>query len=165
MRNSKNLQEAAEGHEYFSSKTYGHDAGFSCCFRQWRAQSHCRFLHGYAFKVKMIFSATTLDERNWVMDFGALKDVKEYIRTMFDHKTLVAQDDPELGTMQGLDQRGLIQLMEVTDVGCEAFALMIFKAVKSAVQEYNLEHQTAIYLRGVEVHEHAGNMASYMVKP
>lgn len=156
---------AAEGHEYFSSKTYGHDAGFSCCFRQWRAESHCRFLHGYAFKVKMLFSATTLDERNWVMDFGALWPIKDYIKTMFDHKTIVAQDDPELGTMQSLAQRELIQLVEVNEVGCEAFAQLIFKAVKLEVQDYNKKHNTAIYLRGVEVSEHDGNSASYMVKP
>ena len=32
-----------------STKTYGHEEGLSCCFRQWRAtHSHCRLLHGYA---------------------------------------------------------------------------------------------------------------------
>lgn len=31
---------------YQSTKTYGHDRGFSCAFRQWRADSHCRLIHG-----------------------------------------------------------------------------------------------------------------------
>lgn len=157
---------APDGYEYFSSKTYDHDAGFSCCFRQWRAEhSHCKYLHGYAFKVKMFFSATTLDKQGWVMDFGALNETKEYIRMIFDHKTVVAQDDPELGTFQGLNQRGLIQLVEMNRVGCEAFAEHIFKAVKTRVQEYNTKRDTSVYLRGVEVSEHDGNSASYMVKP
>ena len=33
---------------YRSSKTYGHEIGLSAAFRQWRAQSHCRLIHGYA---------------------------------------------------------------------------------------------------------------------
>lgn len=159
-------QVAPDGYEYFSSKTYDHDAGFSCCFRQWKAEhSHCRFLHGYAFKVKMLFSATTLDQRGWVMDFGALKSIKEHLRQIFDHKTVVAEDDPELGTMQALEQRGLIQLVVLPHVGCEAFAEIIFGLVKDHVQSYNKQHDLDVWLRGVEVSEHGGNSASYMVKP
>ncbi|SVB70610.1 uncharacterized protein METZ01_LOCUS223464, partial [marine metagenome] len=26
---------------YQSTKTYGNEVGLSCCFRQWRADSHC----------------------------------------------------------------------------------------------------------------------------
>ena len=51
---------------YNSTKTYGHDVGLSCSFRQWRAQSHCSKVHGYALSVKFTFAAEKLDERNWV---------------------------------------------------------------------------------------------------
>ena len=37
------------------TKTYGHDLGLSCCFRQWGASSHCRFLHGYALSFSFTF--------------------------------------------------------------------------------------------------------------
>ena len=35
---------------FLSSKKYGHDRGLSTAFRQWRADSHCRFMHGYSLE-------------------------------------------------------------------------------------------------------------------
>src|SRR4051812_22439004 len=88
---------APAGYRFGSTKTYPHSIGLSCCFRQWRAlHSHCRFLHGYALQVKLTFVAQTLDERNWVVDFGGLKDIKERLTELLDHKTIVARDDPEI---------------------------------------------------------------------
>ena len=41
-----------------STKTYGHEEGLSCCFRQWRAtHSHCRLLHGYALSFRLTFAS------------------------------------------------------------------------------------------------------------
>lgn len=48
---------------YRSTKTYGHEIGLSAAFRQWRAESHCRFVHGYALAVKFVFEAGELDAR------------------------------------------------------------------------------------------------------
>ena len=45
-------------------------------FRQWRADSHCKFLHGYSFEFEFEFGAHELDERNWVVDFGGLKELE-----------------------------------------------------------------------------------------
>src|SRR5918993_5827328 len=82
---------------YRSTKTYDHTEGLSCCFRQWRAShSHCRLVHGYALAFKFVFATFELDERNWCFDFGGLKPVKAWLKDLFDHTMLVAQDDPEL---------------------------------------------------------------------
>jgi 6-pyruvoyltetrahydropterin/6-carboxytetrahydropterin synthase len=57
---------------YRSIKTYGHNEGLSCCFRQWRAtHSHCRLIHGYALAFKLVFATRELDERNGVSILGA----------------------------------------------------------------------------------------------
>ena len=71
-----------------STKTYGHDLGFSVAFRQWRAQSHCRLLHGYSLAFRFEFAAEELDPRNWVVDFGGLKGLKAMLEQNFDHKTV-----------------------------------------------------------------------------
>ena len=49
----------------------------SCAFRQPRAKSHCRFIHGYRLVAKFWFSCNELDENNWVVDFGSLKGLKD----------------------------------------------------------------------------------------
>ena len=55
---------------YQSTKQFGQDLGLSCCFRQWRAESHCNQLHGYAIAIRLVFEAEELDVRRWVVDFG-----------------------------------------------------------------------------------------------
>ena len=56
--------------KYYSLKKYGHERGLSAAFRQWRADSHCKFLHGYSLEFEFEFGADELDEKNWVVDFG-----------------------------------------------------------------------------------------------
>ena len=55
----------------------------SCAFRQPQAKSHCRFLHGYQLTAKFWFESDQLDENNWVVDFGALKGLKELLKNQF----------------------------------------------------------------------------------
>ena len=46
---------------------------FSTCFRQFKSESHCKFLHGYALKFKLFLNAKHWI-KNWVQDFGFLKE-------------------------------------------------------------------------------------------
>jgi 6-pyruvoyltetrahydropterin/6-carboxytetrahydropterin synthase len=142
-----------------STKQYGHDIGLSCCFRQHRAESHCALLHGYAIAVKLTFRANELDHRNWVQDFGGLKEVKSYLQRTFDHKLLVASDDPDLDTISGLQGLGIAEVIVVENVGCEAFAKMIFDAVKYHI--LRLDQDRRVVLESVEVKEHGANSAIY----
>src|SRR5215207_8018651 len=82
------------GVAYQVTKTYGHERGLSCCFRQPQAQSHCALMHGYAVAVSLTFEAHRL-ENHWVLDFGGLKPVEAWLKWLFDHTLLVACDDPE----------------------------------------------------------------------
>jgi 6-pyruvoyltetrahydropterin/6-carboxytetrahydropterin synthase len=141
---------------YISTKTYGHEVGLSCAFRQWKASSHCRYLHGYALAVKFVFCAEKLDYRNWVVDFGRLGDVKTWLQEMFDHKTLIAHDDPALEDFRELHRQGLIRLNEVPAVGCEAFAEQIFNYVHDWLLP---RHGQRVQLLSVEVREHGANSA------
>jgi 6-pyruvoyltetrahydropterin/6-carboxytetrahydropterin synthase len=148
---------------FYASKTYTHAEGLSCCFRQWRAShSHCRFLHGYALAVEIRFVADRLDDRRWVIDFGGMKEIKELLRDLFDHKTLIAADDPELPRFHEIHDAGLIDLRVVPDVGCEAFAFLIHEHVKTWMIRYEPEHGSrSLSVESVEVREHAGNAARY----
>lgn len=144
---------------FLSTKTYNHNIGLSCAFRQWRAKhSHCRFMHGYALSVRLNFKGQ-LNDRNWVYDFGDLKFVKEFLQNTFDHKTVVAEDDPELETFKQLEEKGLIQLVIMPHVGCEKFAEYICKQIAPTIQVNSNER---VKLMSVEVREHSGNSAIYI---
>ncbi len=144
---------------YRSTKSYGHAEGLSCAFRQWRAtHSHCRLVHGYALAFKIVFVTHELDEHNWCFDFGGLKPIKAWLHEMFDHRFLVAADDPEIERFKQLDDHGLIALRVVPAVGCEAVARMVFDHVAEFVAETTGRR---VWLEQVEVREHSGNSAIY----
>ena len=81
-------------YKYVSTKEY-HNA-FPVAYRQWRADSHCNLIHGYAFSMKFYFGTNALDVRNWAADYGGSKELKKVLEDQFDHTLLVAQDDPEM---------------------------------------------------------------------
>ncbi len=143
---------------YRSIKTYDHAEGLSCCFRQWRAESHCRMIHGYALAFRFVFATHELDERNWCFDFGGLKPVKAWLKHMFDHTLIVAEDDPERAALEELAARGLADIRILPAVGCEATARHVHAYVARYVKE-----QTGgrVWLESVEVREHGGNAAVY----
>lgn len=144
---------------YRSSKTYGHDIGLSAAFRQWRADSHCRFIHGYALSVHLEFEADELDERNWVVDFGSLKSFKQILQDTFDHKLLVAQDDPHWVEFQALEQAGLAQVVIVDATGCEAFAKLIYEGAEVWLKDAG--YGDRVRMHHVTVREHGANSATY----
>ncbi len=130
----------------------------STAFRQWRAQSHCRLIHGYRLQCKLWFSAESLDDNNWVYDFGGCKEIKKILEKQFDHTTCVAEDDPELQTFKDLDSKAMIDLRIMPAVGIEKTAEWVFNTVNNYVRSTTKDRVDVIK---VEVWEHEGNSAIY----
>jgi 6-pyruvoyltetrahydropterin/6-carboxytetrahydropterin synthase len=141
--------------------------GFSCVFRQWKAEgTHCRFLHGYGVSFKVWFEGE-LDEKNWVWDFGGMKrdngtidgmNPKALMDYMFDHTTLIAEDDPYLEGWKAMDHHGLIQLRVIPHVGAERFAEFVFNKINDFVKA---ETDNRVRVTKVEFMEHNKNSAIY----
>lgn len=146
--------------KYQVTKTYGHSLGLSACFRQHRTDTHCRFLHGYALSFKLIFEASTLDAKNWVVGFGDLKPVKKFLEETFDHKTVVAVDDPLMELFLHMQEIGLIDMIVLPRVGCEAFAELTYNKVSNIL--LNLHPENDVKLFSVECREHEGNSAIFI---
>lgn len=144
---------------YRSTKRYGHEIGLSAAFRQWRAESHCRLIHGYALAVKFVFASDELDVRNWVVDFGSLKSLKGWLENTFDHTLLVAEDDPCKLELLALDSMGVARVVLVDATGCEAFAKLIFQCAQVWLKDNG--YSPRCWLESVEVSEHGANSAIY----
>lgn len=148
---------------YQSTKTYGHELGLSACFRQWRAESHCRFLHGYSLSFKVVFEADELDYRNWVVDFGSLKSFKAILESTFDHTLIIAENDPHKGALLALQDMGLAQVRVLPRVGCEAFAEYVAGVLD--VWLHDNGYAPRVRVVSVECREHGANSAVYMPEP
>jgi 6-pyruvoyltetrahydropterin/6-carboxytetrahydropterin synthase len=140
-------------------KRYGHEEGWSCTFRQWRADhSHCKFIHGYPLAFEFTFECDSLDARNWVFDFGGLKELKEWLKDTFDHKMLVAEDDPLLELFQSLKSHAVADIVVVPATSCEAFAELAFRYATDILAS----EEPRVRLHSVKVSEHGGNSAIYL---
>jgi 6-pyruvoyltetrahydropterin/6-carboxytetrahydropterin synthase len=119
-------------------------------------------LHGYALAFTFTFEAEKLDDRNWVMDFGGLKDLKTWLVENFDHRLLVAKDDPQLALIQALHATKIANVHVVSNVGCEAFAQMAFEHANFLLTLGQLTGDKGrVMLTEVICHEHEGNSAGY----
>lgn len=146
---------------YTVTKKYGHEEGLSCVFRQPKAESHCRFLHGYALAFTFTFSAVELDERNWVVDFGAFKRLREKLHHMFDHTVVLAQGDPHLHTLSDTFQDLRIADVRVLpEVGCEAFARWAYHEAKHCLLTAGISSRVRVL--SCTVAEHGANSATYL---
>jgi 6-pyruvoyltetrahydropterin/6-carboxytetrahydropterin synthase len=144
---------------YYSTKHYGHNIGLSAVFRQPNADhSHCHLLHGYSLAFTFTFACKELDNKNWVVDFGGLKQLKAWLEDSFDHKLVVDKKDPALSTMIELEARGLAEVRVFDGVGAEKFAEHAWSFADDLVYEMT---NGRCWCAKVEVAEHGANSAIY----
>ena len=143
---------------FLSGKTYTHSTGHSCAFRQWRADSHCNLIHGYALQFELTFGSTGLDEKNWVVDFGGLKPLKQWLEDTFDHKVVLDADDPHLQDFLELENKGLAQITILDGVGAEKFALHAWMFADKLVREMT---DGRCWCEMAECSEHGSNSAIF----
>ena len=140
-------------------KRYGHDIGLSAVFRQPKADhSHCHLLHGYSLAFTFTFACRELDEKNWVVDFGGLKQLKNWLEDSFDHKVVVDSADPKIDILYMLEQQGLAELTVMEGVGAEKFAQHAYDFADNLVYEMTGGRCWCVK---VEVAEHGSNSAIY----
>lgn len=130
----------------------------SCAFRQPNADSHCKYLHGYRLTAKFWFEAKHLDNNNWVVDFGGLKELKRMLQAQFDHTTCISKDDSHVSKFQELDRAGVLDLRLMDGVGIEKFAEWCHAAADNFVSILTNMRCSCVK---VEMFEHENNSAIY----
>lgn len=145
---------------YYSTKRFG---PISTGHRQWKDDGHCRYVHGYGRTMKIVFGASSLDAKMWVVDFGGLKDFKKWLESQWDHRLLIASDDPELETFKELHKKELIDL-NIMDVkkgygpGIEASCKFVYDHLNPIIVSSS---EGRCWVKSVEIWEHENNSAIY----
>jgi len=146
-------------YKYTSTKEFI-DA-FPVAYRQWRADSHCNLIHGYALSVKLHFGTNRLDVRHWAADYGGMGELRERLEDQFDHVLLVAEDDPELPVLLELGKKGLAKVNVLPRLGCESIAELIYEYINTVFipDMWGPGEADRLWCYRVEVRETATNMA------
>lgn len=146
----------SERYRYTSTKTYRQIA--PCAYRQHKADSHCNKIHGYAFSFHVEFSTNELDARNWCVDYGSLRPLKDKLEEWFDHAMLVAEDDPLKEHLLKLGELGLAKITLVEKTGCEGLADFLYDYINEQfLPTYG--YGDRVWCTRVEVRETDNNMA------
>lgn len=130
--------------------------------RQWRDDGHCAWAHGYGRYVEFTFSGD-VDERQWVLDFGDLKDVKKWIESQWDHRLLLASDDPLLEHFLALQDLGGVNV-NVMDVkqgwgpGIEGSCKFLYDNIQPMIDK---KTEYRVDIECVRIWEHENNSAMY----
>lgn len=144
---------------YLSTKHYGHNIGLSSVFRQPNADhSHCHLLHGYSLAFTFTFGCKELDNKNWAVDFGGLKEIKAWLEDHFDHKVAVDKDDPHMDKMRELEEMDIAELRIFDGVGAEKFAYHAFVFADELIRR---KSNNRCWVESVECAEHGANSAIY----
>ena len=132
--------------------------------RQWRDDGHCAWVHGYGRYIQFTFEGD-LDERQWVMDFGDLKDVKQWLEEQWDHRVMIASDDPQLDKLKEMHDLNIMNI-NVMDVekgwgpGIEASCKFVYDHVQPIITQ---KTNGRVKITKVEIWEHERNSAVYTV--
>tara|TARA_R110000796_G_scaffold666_1_gene2503 strand:- start:3102 stop:3572 length:471 start_codon:yes stop_codon:yes gene_type:complete len=127
----------------------------SCAFRQPKALSHCRMLHGYKLYAKFTFGCKELDKNHWVIDFGGLKGLKYKLEQQFDHTTCIAADDPQMELFKQMHLNGICDLRVMRNgTGIERIAEWCYDVGKEHIEGMT---NYRCWVKQVEVWEHEKN--------
>jgi 6-pyruvoyltetrahydropterin/6-carboxytetrahydropterin synthase len=128
---------------------------FPCVHRVWNGSDRLRVLHGYCRSIVLVFGAADLDPLTGVVvDFSSFAEIKRVLTNQFDHTTIVAADDPELGLFQDMAARGIVDLRIMAQSGIEGAAAWILSTVGPMVSS---ESNGRVELVEVEVRENEKN--------
>ena len=123
------------------------------------SSGHCAQVHGYDRSVEFTFAGDP-DEHGWIVPFGGLKPVKNFLEYYFDHVTVLPADDPRLKNIpkEMTDSDGLLGTLRVlpSGVSMEMSSLFIWEHVNAYI--YHIT-QGRCYVERVRVYEHERNDA------
>lgn len=148
--------------KYITTKRYGHERGYSIAYRQYLADSHCSFIHGYSLAFHLEFESETIDVRNWCVDYGSLKTFKHFLDDHFDHKFLAVRTDPHFSKFEELHKLKVLDLVEVEKTGCEGLSEFLYNYLNDIWLPENGYRSEAhsVWCRKVTVFETPENSSS-----
>lgn len=94
----------------------------------------CRFPHGHTRRVDVVLSSETLDERDMVCDFKAIKLAVGAFIDRFDHAMAVNSDDPRVDDLRAASGDRIL-VFEGEDPTTEAMARVIFEHLAGVIAD------------------------------
>jgi 6-pyruvoyltetrahydropterin/6-carboxytetrahydropterin synthase len=137
------------------SKTY-RDIPLS--HRQPFHEGRCSRLHGHSWSITLTFEASELDGNGFVIDFGDLHFIENWIDEHLDHGMILSQSDPREADLRELEDSGLLKITWVKSASCEGIARFLFETFNPMVSDMTNDR---VSLQAIHLEEDSKNSATY----
>lgn len=129
--------------------------------RQHHHDGHCALIHGHNWSITLTFACRETDVNGFVVDFGKLGFLKEWIEAHLDHACVFNRDDPALESLLR-DAGELFKPYLVESCSCEGIAEHLHACFDSLVREAT---EDRAWIIAVEVEEDSKNSACFTCAP
>lgn len=139
-------------------KTYS-DIPFA--HRQHRHDGHCAKIHGHNWSFTFTFGCERLDECGFVIDFGKLKPLRDWLDENLDHACVFNRDDPLLERFMKLNESSDLQIFKpfiVEQCSSEGLARHLYSVANPMIQDMT---DGRAFLISITVKEDVRNSATY----
>lgn len=123
--------------------------------RQPNHDGHCSYIHGHNWSIELTFNALKLDENGFVIDFGKLKYIKDWIEEKLDHACLLNENDPCLKDLYKLKY---FKFLIIPDCSCEGLAIYIFRELNAIISTQELSR---VKIVKIVLREDSKNFTTY----
>lgn len=125
--------------------------------RQHLHDGHCSFVHGHNWDISVAFACDKTDENGFVVDFGKLKFLKNWIDENLDHACVFSASDPLRERLrEAAPEAWKIYIVE--QCSCEGLAKHLFGVFNKMVADTTASRVRVI---SVEVSEDKKNTAKF----
>lgn len=150
----------------------------STAHRNWRAKNNtnrdsvkCSYIHGYTKTFTFVFGCESLDEYNWVYDYGTtssgeertMTKIKKFIQDELDHGVTTDSEDPLLAKLYEMHELELIKLVVIPvengqSGSVEGLCRYLYNRFDPQLRK---ESNGRVWIESVTVSEHHKNSSTY----
>lgn len=125
--------------------------------RQHKHAGHCALIHGHNWAFTFTFACSETDANGFVVDFGDLRYLRQWIDTHLDHACVFNHDDPLRDTLLAAAP-GAFKAYTVENCSSEGLARHLYQMLDPMVRAHTGERA---WIVSVEVGEDSKNAATY----
>ena len=126
--------------------------------RQPLHKGRCSRLHGHSWAITLTFEAKKLDDNGFVIDFGDLHFLNDWIDENLDHSTALKENDPMLKECEKLEKQGLLKILRVKCASCEGIAQFLYHTFQPMIEQ---KTNGRVRIKTLHLEEDSKNSATY----
>ncbi len=130
--------------------------------RQPKHPGRCSRIHGHGWSITLTFASSELDKNGFVVDFGELHYLSDWIDEYLDHGCVVCVTDHKIEKLRNLADEGLLKIIEVNQASCEGIAEFLFSTFDKMVRKHT---DNRAWIQKIHLEEDSKNSATFEPEP